>query len=277
MSDLAAAVRGSGPVLAAPIVFRLAARLEQVELDEMLEDPATAAFVLRSAQSLFGSPLVVNQFQLGLEVESLDGPLQRDEIGNPTPGGVRDVALSPQVADTPLMSNAVDVAGRLSSELRGTAQVLGVLTGPATLAELRGGSLDGLAEMYAVMARRYAEAGVAGVLLAERPGAMPTQASTTTAATLAELANICRYYSVASIWLAPSTEPPEGPVDVVLGAADVVPADVVRQPPADDAASRWTGRTGLLLTSGELPADADPENVTAWVERLGGVSLGTRR
>lgn len=272
MSGLVSAARGSSPALVAPIVFRLAARLEQVELDEMLEDPATAAFVLRSAQGLFRAPLVVNHFQLGLEVEALAGALRRDETGNPTPGDVRDVELSGVVSDTPLLINAVDVAARLSSELRGTAQVLGVLTGPATLGEMCGGSVAGLAEMYAVLARRYAEAGVAGVLIAERPG---TESSTASAA-LAELANICRYYSIASILLAPSVQEPAGPVDVALGSSDVLPADLVRQPPAGDAVSRWSRRTGLLLTAGEVPADAEPENVIAWVDRLGGASLEAR-
>ena len=34
----------------------------------------------------------------------------------------------------------------------------------------------------------------------------------------------------------------------------------------------WAGRPGLVLTDDDVPADADPETVTAWVELLGGRS-----
>jgi len=272
VSGPSAVLRGTGPALAAPIVYRLAARLEQVPVQELLEDPATAAFVLRSAQDLFGLPLVVNHFQLGLEVEAPGAPLARDGLGLPAPGQAVDAPLSAGTADSELLAAAVDVVARLSSELRGSAQVLGVLTGPATLAALLGGSLDGVPELYAVMARRYAEAGAAGVLLAERPGSDEAVA----AGTLAELANICRYYSVGSILLAPSAAAPAGPVDLALGTADVLPAELLRRLPQDDA-GRWSGRHGLLLTSGEVPADADPGTVTAWIDLLGNAPRGVRR
>ena len=106
MSALAVAVRGGRPGLAAPIIYRLASRLEQVPDKEMREDPVTAAFVLRGAQNLFGLPFVVNHFESGLELD--------------------DAALGV----------AIDVAGRLAAELRGVAGVIGVLTGPATLGRM---------------------------------------------------------------------------------------------------------------------------------------------
>lgn len=274
MSTLLSTVRGAGPVVVAPIVYRLAARLEQVELDEMLEDAATAAFVLRSAQGLFGLPVVVNHFQLGLELEALGVPLPRDPRGLPLDGDTRLAELSPDVADAPLMQVATDVAARLSSELRGTAPVLGVLTGPATLAALRGGDLAGVAEFYAVLARRYAEAGVAGVLLAEAPAAPPV---TGRDGVLAELANICRFYNVASILLAPAGDEPAGPVDLVLPADEALPPELYAEQPDGTAVERRTARGGLLLTAGEVPADADPETVTAWVELFGRSPLGTGR
>jgi hypothetical protein len=274
VNALTSALRGTGPALVAPIVFRLAARLEQVDLEEMLEDAATAAFVLRSAQGLFGLPLVVNHHQLGLELEALGDWLPRDARGLPLGGDPRQVPLSADLADAPVLRTAVDVAARLASELRGTAPVLGVLTGPATLAFLRGGDLGGAGELYAVLARRYAEAGVAGVLLADLPG---VPVVTGRNAALAELANICRFYNVASVLLAPAGDEPTGPVDLVLRSEDAVPPDVLAQPPDDAATGRWSGHQGLLLTAGEVPANADPETVTEWVELLRGAPLGTGR
>jgi hypothetical protein len=274
VSTLLSTVRGAGPVVVAPIVYRLAARLEQVELEEMLQDAATAAFVLRSAQGLFGLPVVVNHFQLGLELEALGAPLPRDGRGLPLDGETRPAELSAGVADAPLLQAATDVAARLSSELRGTAPVLGVLTGPATLAGLRGGDLEGVAELYAVLARRYAEAGVAGVLLAEAPAAAGVAGRDRV---LTELANICRFYNVASILLAPAGVEPAGPVDLVLPADEALPPELFAEQPEGTAAERRTGRRGLLLTAGEVPADADPETVTAWVELFGGAPLRTGR
>lgn len=268
------ALRGTGPGLVAPIVYRFAARLEQVDLEEMLEDGATAAFVLRSAQGLFGLPLVVNHHQLGLELEAHGGALRRDGHGLPLAGPADGAGLSADTADAPVLRTAVDVAARLARELRGTAPVLGVLTGPATLALLRGGEITGVGELYATMARRYAEAGVAGVLLAELPGA-PALADRN--GTLTELANICRFYNIASILLAPAGDGSPGPVDLVLPADEALPAEALTRPPGDAAAAPWSGRRGLVLTAGEVPADADPEAVTAWVDLLGGAPLGTGR
>lgn len=238
MSALAAAVRGERPGLAAPVICRLAARLEQVPDDEMREDPATAAFVLRGAQRLFGLPFVVSHFEAGLE---------RD-----------DAALDV----------AVDVTGRLAVELRGVAGVLGVLTGPATLARLGG---EPAAATYATAARRYAEAGAAAVLVAEAPDVRAGDP-----AVLGELANICRYYSIPSVLIAAAGDTADAPVDRYLGAGDLIPAGLLRHAPPADAAATWAGRGGLTLTDGDVPADADPETVTAWVELLAGRPIGAR-
>lgn len=240
MNQLTTAIRSSGPTLFAPIIYRLAARLEQVELDEMQTDAATAAFVLRSAQQLFGTPLVVTHYQLGLELEA------------------------------PLLDTAIDVAGRLSSELRDEAMVLGVITGPSTLAGLRGGSRDGNGALYAAVACRYAEVHVAGILVAEAPGV----AVEDDPATLAELTNICRFYGIRSILLSPSDPAVSAPeVDLSLGVDDTLPVSVLGEDPGS-AAEKWRDRTGLLLTAGEVPADTDPARLTAWVDAFGSTSAG---
>ncbi len=238
MSALAVAVRGGRPGLAAPIIYRLASRLEQVPDEEMREDPVTAAFVLRGAQNLFGLPFVVNHFESGLELD--------------------DAALGV----------AIDVAGRLAAELRGVAGVIGVLTGPATLGRMGG---DPAAGTYAAAARSYAEAGAAAVLVAEAP-AVPAGDP----AVLGELANVCRYYSIPSVLMAAAGDAPGAPVDRRLGAGDLLPAQLLRHAPPADAAAVWTGRGGLTLTDDDVPADADPETVTAWVELLAGRPLGAQ-
>lgn len=225
MNPVEDAVRGRTQ-LVAPIVYRLAARLEQVPMDDMATDPATAAFVLRAAQSLFGLRMVVNVFTPGFE------------------------------SDDAQTDAAVDVLARLTEELRGEADVVGVLTGPGTLDQPD-------RELYAKNARRYADAGAAAVLVAERPGAPSGDPGV-----LGELANICRYFSVPSILLAPgSVVAPDAPVDLVLGGDNVLPVGAFADESLDVPA-----RAGLLLTDDELPADTNPEVVTAWLHRLAGAS-----
>lgn len=225
MNPVEDAVRGRSQ-LVVPIVYRLAARLEQVPLDEMATDPATAAFVLRAAQSLFGLRVVVNVFTPGFETDEAQ------------------------------LDVAVDVLARLVAELRGEADVVGVLTGPGTLG-------DPNRDLYAKNARRYADVGAAAVLVAERPDAGAGDPGV-----LGELANICRYFTVPSILLAPgSRAASDAPVDLVLGGDDVLPAAAFAAAPADVPA-----RAGLLLTDDDLPAETDPEVLTAWLHRPAGAS-----
>ena len=94
---------------------------------------------------------------------------------------------------------------------------------------------------------------------------------------LAELANICRFYNVASILLAPAGDEPAGPVDLVLPADEALPPELYAEQPDGTVVERRTARRGLLLTAGEVPADADPETVTAWVELFGRSPLRTGR
>jgi hypothetical protein len=129
---------------------------------------------------------------------------------------------------------------------------------------MSGGEAAATADVYAATARRYAEAGASAVLVAERPDIAAGDTSV-----LAELANICRYYSIPSILMAAAGQAPDAPVDRILGTGDLLPAGLLQAEPPADAASVWAGRAGLVLTDDDVPAGADPETVIAWVELLG--------
>ncbi len=271
MNAFEAAMRRSSSTIFVPLVYRLAARLEQIDVMEMLADPATAAFVLRNAQRLFKLPAVVNQFQLGIELEGGDSIVERDKSGIPT-GFTGAVSLGRSTAES--LDAIVDTAARLRVELQDQAGILGVLTGPATLASLADVSPSDIADLYVAMARRYADARLAAVLLVEAPMIQVNPALLQE--TTKELVNICRFYRLKSILLAPNALSAAGPIDHFCGAEDVLQNDVLL---GDLAAGsvKLADRKGLLLTAGEVPETLPPEQLKSWIEVLNHASEGASR
>lgn len=260
MTPLAAAVRSPTEPFFAPIVYRLAAHLEQLDVEEMLDDPASAAYALRGACALFGLPLIVSHYQLGLELVACGATVSRDDAGVPRAAD-GDTTLSAAATESHMLGSVVDTAARLSAELRDQADVVGVLTGPATLSALSG-RLDGVAELYAVLARRYAEAHVAALLVAETPDVYDPDA---VQATCGELVNICRFYGLPAILLAPAADLPHGQFDATVTAGDAVPPGDLALDPGPMA---WRTRRGLLLTAGEVPETLPPEQLSRWTQQM---------
>lgn len=253
------ALQRSTDTVFAPIVYRLAAHLDQLSVEEMLEDPAAAAYVLRNAQKLFDLPMVVNHFQLGIELESFSSQVVRDPFGMPTKV-VGPVTLGRGTADS--LDGVIDTAARLSVELQDHAGVVGVLTGPGTLMTLGDVTPMAISELYVAMAGKYSDARVAAILLAEAPTVKAD--AQLLAATTKELVNICRFYGLKSILLALGGGSALGPVDLVLGPGRVLPVDLLKsETPAD--ISTWTRHKGVLLTAGEVPETLEPEFLKSWM------------
>ena len=70
-----------GPALFAPIVFRLAMKLEQARWSEFAEDPTEAVYVLCAAQRLFRQDAVVAWFDTWLEAARRCRTRRSDRIG----------------------------------------------------------------------------------------------------------------------------------------------------------------------------------------------------
>lgn len=182
----------TGRDLFVPLSFRLSAKLEQMDWEELLEDPTYTAFALRNAQKLFRADGVVNWFDTCLEAEAAGVEVERDEMGGVVGRG--DPIDSLPEAATFLQRGAIppalDVARRLCEETRDESAVLGYLTGPRTLLahlfgeerqrrllqagasgeEAAGGdldALDGAVGLSLQLARAYCEVGVGALLLAE--------------------------------------------------------------------------------------------------------------
>src|SRR5262249_8531006 len=157
-----------------PLVYRLAARLEQLSWEEFAGDAAYLAFALRSAHELIGTDALISHFDRALEAEACGARVERDEQGEgcalAPPVGIVAPAEALQRGRLPVV---LEATYRLCTELQGRVPVVGVLTGPATLARQLGDvPLDHAAELSVALARAYCEAGAGGLLVVdERRGA----------------------------------------------------------------------------------------------------------
>ena len=133
-----------------PLVFRLALKLEQLQWPEFAEDPALAAFSLRSAQRLFHSTAIVNWFDDWLEAEGAGVLVTRDELGNVLGATGEDrVADADSVVGSPPVQYALDLCRRLAAELGDACATVGYLTGAVTLGQRLNGRSSSLANAIA--------------------------------------------------------------------------------------------------------------------------------
>lgn len=174
-----------------PLSFRFSAKLEQMDWDEIKEDPVYTAFALRNGQKLFQADGVINWFDTCLEAEAAGVEVERDETGEVI-RQISSLDLLPdsdsflQQGDIPL---ALDVARRLCDETLDESAVLGYLTGlhtligrlfgedrrDALLQSMAAGEmakenrdvLNGSVQLSLQLARAYCEMGVGGLLFAE--------------------------------------------------------------------------------------------------------------
>lgn len=292
MTDLRLLVQRRQGFLFLPLVYRLAARLEQMGWDEFSNDPASASFALRSAQRLFGLSALVAHFRVGVEAEACGADLGRDEAGEwrQAASPADPSALTEQALGRPPLAQALDLASRLSEELRGLVETVGVLTGPRTLRGLFSAPPPGLGPFYAVLARAYAERGARALLVVEDPrvasgpgGPAERRASITAdggslassrsaeedARTLAPMLNVARYFRLPTLLLDHAASGPAPGFDLTLGGAAGrgLPVALLEHPPRE--AAGWRERSApLLLTEWEVPPCLPAERLLAWVEAL---------
>ncbi|MEM6887375.1 MAG: hypothetical protein AAF636_04455 [Pseudomonadota bacterium] len=163
-----------GHPIFAPIVFRLAMRLEQVDWTEISESPSEAVFVLRSVEQLFKLDALCPSFDPWLEAEAAGVPLQRDDLGYVVEARRRTAKLPlvGEVVEAQQTQNALEVVNRLSTNDGALAPPLASITvGASLLDRLRTDADDDsdlpeyCRELTLALARRYLDAGAAGLLL----------------------------------------------------------------------------------------------------------------
>jgi hypothetical protein len=256
-----------GPVLFAPIVFRLAMKLEQVAWNKFADDPTEAVYVLRSAQRLFKQDAVVAWFDTWLEAEAAGAVVERDDLGRVNSS--QPPAMLPPVSDalsaSPLV-HAVEIVRRLNVEIGSSQAPLAMLTAATTLRARLGSSVDYARELSVALARAYCEAG-AGALLLVQEDDSPDLADL---GEFASLFNVARYYDTPVILLNRHPLSPQGVaiaesitgglyVTASQAGTAVFPLPDTRVPNA---------RTRLALSRWEVDAETAPETVQAWRHAL---------
>jgi hypothetical protein len=257
-------LQSAGPPLFAPIVFRLAMRVEQVKWSEFAEDPTEAMYVLRAARKLFGQDLGVAWFDTWLEAEAAGVMVERDDLGRVLGEPEGPAALAP-VADAleaAPVRQAIEIVRRFGLEQQAVA---GLLTGPATLRARLGSAashpLAYAAELAVTLARAYCEAGAAVLLVAEEE-ASPNLAELET---FAPVVNLARYYGTPIILLSRHALSPAGmqAADAMTGGLYLTPTQAgaaIRPLPGGDAAPR----ARLAMSRWEVDPETPPETLQAW-------------
>lgn len=270
-----------------PLSFRLSARLEQTDWEEMAEDAVYATFTLRNGSNLFGADGVVNWFDTHLEAEAAGAVVERDEMGRVTqrlalPDSIPDAGSVLQQGEIPA---ALDVARRLSEETLDKSAVLGYLTGLRTLlnhlfGEEEGGrllqaassgeaskedrdALDNTVQISLQLVRAYCEAGVSGLLLAEEDGTeVPASARL-----LAPVFNVANYYGVPVMLLSRDPLTPRAKEEALQAGFRYVAAP-------DDGAPEETEMAARTIPTDLCVREEAP--LKAWVREQRGSGGGAR-
>jgi len=255
-----------------PLTYRLAGRIAHVEWEDLASDPATASHAVRQLQRVLGQSAVVSQLRLGFEAEACGADLQRGRDGSPQ-GLVSPV---PPPADATvflaarLVAHALDVTRRLSSELRGSSLVIGIVTGPRTLAPMFTDP-NCLSGLYTALFRGYAEAGVAAVLAVESDVRSGTVAAL---GTLRSALNLSGYFGVPlGIVDASLSEQPSG-WNWVFGSDAVLGIDQLElDPDGVGGQPRPTRSRPLVVTAAEVHPETPVEWLLAWRDHIESIKL----
>jgi len=276
----------SGRTLFAPLVYRLALRMEQATWSDVTESAAEAVHVLRSAQRLFKTDVLCASFDTWLEAEAAGLVVARDDMGLPT-GKVAPASELPPVdsiMSAEPVTRVVEVVRRLASE-GGSALPIATITAGATLLSRLGGAatrervlgrgegealdpedaglVDHVQQIMIALARAYCEAGAAAlVLLDEEPSGDFGELSLFTA-----LFNLADYFATPVFILSRGPCSPAGLGRVasagVHGLTPDATTDGVAALPAHGAVSGW-----IAMSRWEVDPDTDPNDVQAWRRTL---------
>jgi uroporphyrinogen decarboxylase len=201
----------------------MAARLEQTPLEEMAWNAGKLSRGLRNAQRLFGYDAVLSSFDLTLEAEACGCEVRwagagASVVSHPLADEGRLLAFDPQgVEGRGRLPVVLEATRRLRQEL-GEVALLGVVTGPLTLAalltgeglpdRLRAGSsrdeevLELAGDVTLTMARLYCELGVDAVLVVEVfPAGADEPLLALLEKPLASVWNVVRYYRARPLLL----------------------------------------------------------------------------
>jgi hypothetical protein len=259
----------SGRFVFAPLIWRLALKMEQVPWSEVAGSAAEAVYVLRAAQRLFRQDIHCVSFDTWLEVEAAGSHVERDELGGVTDVPV-PVAVPPSI-ETVLgaapVARTVEILSRLAEEA-GSAVPVATLTGNATLLARFGGqraaaeTLDYVRRIMLGLARVYCEAGAGALLLLEEEATDFSGLSE-----FAALFNLAQYYATPVFILCRHPTPPQGIAAVRSAGAhlltpDYASPDVSALPAPADGGQQ--GGAWIAMSRWEVDPNTDPNTIQEW-------------
>ena len=279
--------RSAGRTLFAPVIFRLALKLEQVAWAEFADSAAEAVFALRATQRLFKQDVIFTWFDTWLEAEAAGVAVERDALGRVVnkPGPPASLPAAEAVLASAPVAHAVEIVRRLRNEpvvavamLSAGATLLSRFAGDAEFrrilqdlsrSEVKPADralLDSLREISVGLARAYCEAGAGALLLvqeAESPGLADL-------ADAAALFNLAEYYATPVLLLCRDPLSAHGcavaeRVTAGLYATPTQAGSAISPLPAAGpaASSAW-----LALSRWEVDPETPPDAVRAWQSAL---------
>jgi hypothetical protein len=265
-----------GRTLFAPLIWRLAMKIEQVPWAEVSKSPAEAAYVLRSAQRLFKQDVHCISFDTWLEAEAAGVRVERDELGNPLgdPAPLSDPPAVDRVLAAESVARTVEVLRRLAAEAGDGVACVATMTAGATLQKRLGGEAQASADLVGYtreilvgLTRLYCEAGAGALLLLDEEPAEDGAGLDDYAA----LFNLAEYFATPVFILnRGSAQARASEAARSFGAnyvaADAAPDGVVPLP--FGAGSFEPAEGWIAMSRWEVDPDIDPNVVQGWRQRL---------
>lgn len=255
-----------GRMLFAPLIWRLALKIEQVSWNEVERSAPETIYVLRSAQRLFKQDVTCASFDTWKEAEAAGTRVERDELGRVVsqPGLPPDLPSIETLLSADAIVHTVEVLRRLAQDA-GDAIPVATITGCATLLRRLGErQVDYVQQLMLGLARAYCEAGSGALLVLEEE---PSGGSSNLAE-FAALFNLAEYYATPVVILSRHPVPVEdlSAVDkagALLLAPNASSHGIVELPLADDTESGW-----LAMSRWEIDPHTDPNVIQAWRQQM---------
>ena len=265
-----------GRVLFAPLIWRLAMKIEQVPWAEMSESTADAVYMLRSAQRLFKQDIHCVSFDTWLEAEAAGMKIERDDLGLPTvrPAPLSDPPSVDHVLSAEPVARVVEVLRRLAQESGAGIVPVAAMTAGATLQKRFGGDEPASAERIGYireillgLTRLYCEAGAGALLLLDEDPA----GEAAPLSDYASLFNLAEYFATPVFLLSrgaarPAAADAANSFGAKYLASDAVPDGVAALPSGEGIFD--PGESWIAMSRWEVDPDTDPNVVQGWRERL---------
>jgi hypothetical protein len=261
----------------APLIWRLAMKIEQIPWSELAASPTDAVYVLRSAQRLFLQDVHCVWFDTWLEAEAAGMRIERDALGIPlgTPEPIADWPSVESILSAEPIARAVEILRRLALDPSSGIVPVATMTAGATLHRRFGGAaacpakdrLDYIREILLGLTRRYCEAGAGALLLLdEQPGDDPIELTEYSA-----LFNLAEYFATPVFVLSRLQVRPEGIAAAnALGAKYLTPNecsdDLIALPTSDGDVAAGNG--WIAMSRWEIDPQTDPNAVRGWRQAL---------